>query len=843
MDGPHVAAKDHYHDYFRRPVFSSQQDYHHTSGRNNSHNRHRALHYQTAFGPLDAQNITAGIHRTLTTKQRLSMLANMTDLLGYSGNHHHQQQQTTTMTAAVADPVVCDLLIDAGAISALVLQLHFVVQRRQGNRKYNMTCQEVQQLCLVISILIRRASHREKRLEGTANAEDNHKHGGRDRCVPYHRNQLHQSSKKNFSTTTNFGGIEFINLLADVMQYWGEARTTAASVLSILHSLSCSYAGTLDILQSRAVLSQVVTFLLQSSALQRQPLSHHQQQELSSCLPNREELLQKSQCYHENHQLSNELPTKIPKSDTRNYNDIASPALLDALGILKNLTYYGTADTDSNGGRTLLLDVPFFLPALAGLPFVISTQGSHNGNGSSKKAMKRLSAVFRNFCLSSSTRTIIAQEPQVLGALFQLASNTTGSSGSRNSSVYINSTAFSDQKYSGFGHGDHRHGGALDGALDDDFVIRNLLQTFVQLAMGDRDSCIRLILFGDGMLLPILKRWMMLHQPHEHMLLHHQGNHDRIDHHSITADNVAATIRKRAARCLRLLTNYEETAAILLQQCLVPQQGDNDDSSMNLVSALSRAATHDENREVRKEASEALGKYAGFIQAAQVTPNQFKIVLDALCQLAGTVTGVGVEFVSNDNNTAIPCIATGGETGVSTSVLARALKEQAAYECNRILMAERQELLEALAAMAVLDESLSSSCPFDDTKEDACCALMHLSAEPSNQMRLATPSVLEALVQTSMVLEQPRQQQGRNYYHENNNISNTITSRSRRQRREYAVRSMVNLVTVESNRKIMVHHSNLLQSLIQFAVSTTTDSEKEIKKQVKHALLKLVSEL
>jgi hypothetical protein len=58
--------------------------------------------------------------------------------------------------------------------------------------------------------------------------------------------------------------------------------------------------------------------------------------------------------------------------------------------------------------------------------------------------------------------------------------------------------------------------------------------------------------------------------------------------------------------------------------------------------------------------------------------------------------------------------------------------------------------------------------------------------------------------------------------------------------REMAVQTLVNLACHPPNRKFMAKHSRLIQSLLQFAATTSADT---LKKEVKLALLKLAAEL
>jgi hypothetical protein len=460
-------------------------------------------------------------------------------------------------------------------------------------------------------------------------------------------------------------GPNFINLLAQALQtQLQHGREVAVadvcpmrSTLSILHTVSGTSSGSLSILNCQTILHGIVDVL---------------------------------RCYRD------QLIT-------------VDAALLEVLGCLKNLTYYG------DDYRRQLLQVPGLVSALTSLPLTRNTtntnttteaMGTTDTGNEKSKALERLSAVWRNLAVSPETRASLAQQPDILTALLDLV--------------------------------------ALSPCNKN--ILRNVLNTFVSLAM-DVASGLLMIFHEDGRILECMKRLMV--------------------------DDLDAVVRQRAARTLRLLTS-ESSAPILVHDT-------------DLMDRLSRAALHDEQGKVRIEAAEAFAKCASMVRAPMP---QHEAILEALTHLASA-------------------------NHISLEVLARAFKEQASHVNNRIPMAGRDKLLQALARIALSEEASIAA------KDDACCALKDLATEESNRPLLATFSVLEALV-------------------ENTVTAGRLNGIRQGARRENAVKAILYLATVPSNREKMVNHGKLLQSLIHFAATAVGS---ETKDQVKKVILMLVSEL
>lgn len=246
-------------------------------------------------------------------------------------------------------------------------------------------------------------------------------------------------------------------------------------------------------------------------------------------------------------------------------------------------------------------------------------------------------------------------------------------------------------------------------------------------------------------------------------------------------DSTDEVVRKRAARILRLLA-HERSAPLLVHDA-------------DLMHVLSEAALYDPTVSVRQEASEAFTRCAALVQAEHQP--HFQSVLDALTLLTKRQD----------------C-----RRSLSNAVLAQALKEQSSYPCNRKLMAERSVLVESVAQIALSQDSPTAV-------NDACCTLKHLSTEEANSERLAKiPAVLDALVA---------------------NVSSYSTAEANEttfpSEKENSVQTLVHLASATANRKIMVQHTCLLQSMIHVARSAPSDNE--TKAGIKKAILLLASEL
>ena len=200
-------------------------------------------------------------------------------------------------------------------------------------------------------------------------------------------------------------------------------------------------------------------------------------------------------------------------------------------------------------------------------------------------------------------------------------------------------------------------------------------------------------------------------------------------------------------------------------------------NSPELLQKLYESAVHDTSAEVRSEAAEAFSLCSAKIDAEM--PKHSEI----LACLIGLANGVAPEAVS------------------------LALDHQSRNQSNRITMGTNVDLLNALAFMA-LKESASSI-----TREHVTQAFMNLSTEESVRNDMAIEPVLRVLVR------------------------NASTALDHRELADTAVRALLNLASLESNRRAMVTHVGLLKALMGFASSCLDESAK---KEVKKTILALV---
>lgn len=202
-----------------------------------------------------------------------------------------------------------------------------------------------------------------------------------------------------------------------------------------------------------------------------------------------------------------------------------------------------------------------------------------------------------------------------------------------------------------------------------------------------------------------------------------------------------------------------------------------------LMDILSNRALHDPNSEVRAEAAEAFARCAGLVKAAMA---QHDAVLEALSHLASS-------------------------PHVQADVMARAVREQARHPENRVPLAQHAKLLAAISRIAISPEASAMA------RENVCSTFLDLSADERSRNMIATQMILDALVHNA-----------ENRLGRHPNV------------REAAIKTLLNLALTPENRQTMARQSRLVQSLLHFAATTTTD---DLKKETKLALLKLAAEL
>lgn len=202
----------------------------------------------------------------------------------------------------------------------------------------------------------------------------------------------------------------------------------------------------------------------------------------------------------------------------------------------------------------------------------------------------------------------------------------------------------------------------------------------------------------------------------------------------------------------------------------------------DLMDALASSALHDATREVRLEAATAFTSCAALVRAPMP---QHEAVLESLTTLASEMKEV------------VP------------DVVAKALKEQALHPMNRVPMANHSGLLAALATIAIDEEGTVAS------KGYATSALLDLSTEEANRETMTTPLVLQALVTNAL-----------DRHHDMREV------------RDNAMRTLLNLSTMESNLKSMATHDGLLKAFVQYAATAPESSTS--KGAVKTVIMALV---
>jgi len=326
---------------------------------------------------------------------------------------------------------------------------------------------------------------------------------------------------------------------------------------------------------------------------------------------------------------------------------------LEILGLLKNITYHGED----------------FRQRLIEQPGILSSLTSFTETELHEKGQERLSAVIRNLAMSFHTRVVLAQRADVLTCIVRLSTNATQQ------------------------------------------TLRNLLNTLVSLAM-DGDSCLLLVFHGDGMLIELLKRFLL-----------HEDDY---------------IVRKRAARTLRLLAR-ESSVSLMI----------NDNKLMDI---LSSRALHDSSNEVRAEAAEAFARCAGLIKAAMA---QHDAVLEALSHLASSphvqadVMARAVKQQACHPENRVP-LAKHGKLLMALCKIAVCPKASAVAKenvCNTFLdLSADERSREAIATQTTLDALVHNA---EDrierhasVREAAVKTLLNLAVHPENRKSMAKQSRL-----------------------------------------------------------------------------------------------------
>lgn len=286
------------------------------------------------------------------------------------------------------------------------------------------------------------------------------------------------------------------------------------------------------------------------------------------------------------------------------------------------------------------------------------------------RSSERLSAIFRNLALTPSVRLAMAEHPGVLSALIKLCSK-----------------ADCPPK-----------------------IRRNVLCTLDSLSM-ETDSCMLLLLHGDGMILGVLLHFL-----------------------TSSKDEV---IRRRSARALRLLAR-DKAVPILL-------------NSTNVMQCLFDAAVNDVSIDVRGEATTAFASCAAKMKAGMPIHAQ---VLRCLAQLARGPASESVamavkEQVQHPPNR--PCIVNDAELlGALSDMSLRSSASTTSREhvSSAFEMLSRAETTrELLVIDPVLNALIQNTQTEGSTCRDAVSALLNLASAESTRKRLVTHTgLLQALI-------------------------------------------------------------------------------------------------
>lgn len=365
-------------------------------------------------------------------------------------------------------------------------------------------------------------------------------------------------------------------------------------------------------------------------------------------------------------------------------------AVLEALGVLKNVTYF------EEGSRHNLLQFEGMLMALTNLPhqlklhankFINILDSDTEGLCSSRKhpiltlksLLARLSAVLRNLSLSSECRATLVGTPSCLDCIIE---------------ILILSEEVLPMEH-------------INSVVA---VARNILNILVNLAMDSKESALIILLHNDGVLVRLLAKYIRAGTRKNHHTTPLSALHDPV-------------VRKRSVRLVRLCIN-SSTARLLIHD-------------IGLITAITDAALLDDCLVVRTESTETFSRLAGMIVilpkengACKYREKYQEALVDALAEL----------FL----NASAP---KNRDRSVSCATLARAFKELANNANNRISMVNRVDLVKEAAAIASLPPETHLNVTAVD---DLCVAFKYLSIESVNQAKLCRiPEVLNVLIENS----------------------------------------------------------------------------------------------
>lgn len=381
----------------------------------------------------------------------------------------------------------------------------------------------------------------------------------------------------------------------------------------------------------------------------------------------------------------------IVKVLSKSYLTIDFEAAHEALGVLKNLTYY------EEGSRKNLLQLEGLPLALTNLPLQLRLHANRFPAASNsqikgecddftspraimKSLLVRLSAVIRNLSLSTECRRMLAGNPSCLNCIIEIL-------------------VLAEESIS---------------LADISFVTtvsRNVFNILVNLAVDSKELALIILLHNDGAFVRLLANYI-------------GGGTQNKNHKTPLSSLHDPVVRKRSIRVIRLCINLS-TARLLLHNA-------------SLMTAITDAALLDDSLAVRTEATEAFSRLARILV---ILPPEEKVCCERTNVSRETLLDVLTELFLTASN------PQKSERSVSFATLARAFKDLASNTQYRISIVNRIDLVRQAATIATMSQATTSNTSAID---DICEAFMYLSIESVNQKILCrTPEVLDVLIEAS----------------------------------------------------------------------------------------------
>jgi hypothetical protein len=291
-------------------------------------------------------------------------------------------------------------------------------------------------------------------------------------------------------------------------------------------------------------------------------------------------------------------------------------------------------------------------------------------------------------------------------------------------------------------------------------VWRNILTAAISLAM-DSKWCVLLSLYGEGIFVQLVEKHLIE-----------------------TSDE---TVRKRASRALRLLVSNSISGPLIAN------------SHLCMIQRL-QMCLRDQNGPIRAEVSHVVLRLSKHIQSPSV---HHLCVLQAL------------EFLVNEF-----CALSQSRTRstIHCDVLARAIRDHAAFVQNRIPMCHRRSLVDGIAQLIIAPSATSFA------KTMVCEALLDLTKETNNLVLVGTSTVIAALIEEADQRTNMREfAEGQQW---------------RDKRRELAVQILLRFITVAESRQKLICLSKVVPLLLGFAAESVCKKD-----ETKQAALLLLREM